>query len=321
MEWFPPLGVSTGLVPYAAVAVLMVAVEIYLLVQILPRTGGPPTVTRMVIGGSALLGSAGFLLSLLDLVFYPSPDLAETGFLWGLNFMMFIPPGLWVIAIAVYRDRRIEPTGWRWPLYIASSATGAEILMGLLFSVSSPVPLFDPSSIAQSLVSVWFDWSMAAAMFALVLWVRLPARERKALALLAAGAIVTPWVASAPLLGPLLTTAVMSLAFLVFYRELRTGVDAHEERLFLLVTLAFVLMAASEWANLAIGGAIGLLVFGTLTSLVMATELAYLARRSLGLATGTPSPATEPAELPEDARRPTAAATSPTASLPPLAGP
>ncbi len=299
MEWLPPLGVTPALEAYAIVAVVMVAVEVYLLYQILPRTGRPPTMSHMVIGSSALLGSAAFLLALLDFVFFPDSYSAATVVLWGLNFMMFAPPGLWVIAVIVYEDRRIDGTGWWWPVLIAAAATGAEVIMGLLFSVSNPVPVLTEWTVAQSLVSPWFDWSMAAAMAALVIWVPLTRTEREGLATLVAAAAVAPWIAASPLLGALLMTLVMGLAFVLIYRrfESRLGLTGVETRVLFAVGAAFLAMTVAEWGNLTVGGPAGLLVFGVLSTLVMATDLAYLAHRALlaRAAEAAVLPAEEPA--------------------------
>jgi hypothetical protein len=300
MEWLPPLGVTSALGAYAGVAIAMVVVEVYLLVQIVPRAGGPPTLSRMSIGVSALLGSAAFLLTLLDLVFFPDSTVAATVVLWGLNFMMFAPPGIWVIAIIVYHDRRVDPNAWEWPVLIALNATGAEVLMGLLFSVSTPAPVLSWTTVALSLVSPWFDWSMAAAMAALAVWVPLSPAKREALLALVAASIVAPWVVGVPLLGALLMTATMGATFGLFYRRLVTSpsLAPAEVNLLLAVSLAFVAMAGAEWAYLAVGGTDGLLAFGTITMGVMAADLAYVSRWGLRGLAGIPSdrtPSVEPA--------------------------
>ncbi len=307
VEWLPPLGVTPALEAYAIVAVAMVAVEVYLLYQILPRTGRPPTMSHMVIGSSALLGSAAFLLALLDFVFFPDSYSAATVVLWGLNFMMFAPPGLWVVAVIVYHDRLVDGRGWWWPALIASAATGAEIIMGLLFSVSNPVPVLTSWTVGQSLVSPWFDWSMAAAMAALVLWVPLSRVEREGLATLIGAAAVAPWIGASPLLGAVLMTAVMALAFALLYRRFEgtAGLSVRETRVLLAVGVAFLVMTISEWGNLAVGGAVGLLVFGILSTLVMATDLAYLAHRALSARASDPG-----VHAPEDPDLPAASPAS-----------
>lgn len=291
MQWLPPLGVTSGLVAYAVVAIVMVVVEVFLLVELLPRQGPPPLLSRMVIGTSALLGSAAFLLALLDYLFFPGSDTATTELLWGLNFMMFVPPGLWVIGVIVFRDRTVNPAGWRWPVLIAVTATAAEVLMGLIFSVSSPVPLIDLGTVAQSVVSPWFDWSMAAAMGALLVWVPLRPGEHRVLATLVAAAVVAPWVAASPLLGAALMSITMGLALVIVYRRLvsRAGTGGPDPRLLLGVSGAFIVMAAAGWAYLALPGALGLLAFGLISMTVMAADLAYLAHRALAR---LPGPAT-----------------------------
>lgn len=312
MDWVPPLGVTSALGAYAGVAIAMVAVEVYLLLQILPREGGPPTLSRMTIGSSALLGSAAFLLSLLDLLFFPNSYTAATVVLWGLNFMMFAPPGLWVIAIIVYHDRRVRSDSLWWPVLIAGTATSAEIMMGLLFSVSTPIPVLDLANLALALVSPWFAWSMAAAMAALLLWVPLPRVEREGLATLVVASIVVPWVAAAPLLGALLMSATMAGTYVLVFRRLSrpTGVSRRDSAVLLAVSGAFIVMAGAVWLYLLSPGTTGLLAFGTATMLVMATELAYVARRALsqtgapGGGTGTIAAEAAPVPAWDDVRPP-----------------
>ena len=283
MDWFPPLGVTSNLGADAVVAVLMVGVEVYLLLQLLPRAGGPPTLTRMTIGTAALLGSAAFLLSLLNLLFFPGSYDAATELLWALNFMMFVPPGLWVIAVIVFRDRRIRANGLRWPVLIATAATAAEILMGLLFSVSSPVPAIDLSTISASLVSPWFMWSMGAAMAALLVWVRLEPRTRAFLGLLVAAAAVAPWVVAAPALGAVLMASVMTVAFILLFERLsaRNELAPGELRFLLAIAGSFGLMAATQLVAVYDPTPAGELPFGVGMVLVMTVDLAYLAHRAL----------------------------------------
>ncbi|MGI0131904.1 MAG: hypothetical protein ACREDK_02225 [Thermoplasmata archaeon] len=289
MEWWPSLGVTPALAAYAGIAIVMVAIQIYLLFELLPRRGGPPTLSRVVGLTSAMIGTSAFLLSLIGLVFAPASTTATIVVLLSLNFMMFAPPGLWIIAVLVYHDRRIDAASWWWPVLITSAAATAEALMGLLFSVSDPVPRLDAPALSLALTSPWFDWSMVAAMTALLIWVPISRPEREALATLSAAGLVAPWVAALPLLGAVLMSAVMGCAFVVLFRGLaRAGsLDRGALRLVVGVVAGFSVMTASEWINLLIGGTPGLLTFGAVTLLVMGADLAYLCRRAFHLSTGS----------------------------------
>ena len=216
------MGLSSQLVPYAIVAASMVVVELYILIQLLPRSNGPPTLTRMLLGCSVLLGSAGLLMALLAEFTNPTYD-SYTAILWAFNFMMMGPPGLWIIGVMIYRDRRVDPTGWVWPVTIALLATLAEVLMGVLFSVGAGDLGAVPAVLAASLASIWFLWSMGAAMVALIVWIPLPVAVRSLLVGLAAASFVAPWVTAAPLIGALLMTGVMGTTFLVALLILNSG--------------------------------------------------------------------------------------------------
>lgn len=283
MAWVPSLGVTSGLLAYAVVAIVMVVAEVYLLYQLVPRRGGPPTLSRMTIGASALLGSAAVLLGLLNMLFFPSSLDAATEFLWALNFMMFAPPGLWVIAVIVFRDRRIDPTAWRWPALLAGAATSAEVLMGLLFSVSSPVPVLDPTTVAASLTSPWYLWSMAGAMAALILWVPIERTHRGALLILAGEGFLAAWIPSDPVGGSVLMGVGMmaGLAYL-FVGGAGFSVAATLERRFWTAYVgAFGAMGVTGWWAASAPGVVALFAFGATMTVVMTVELAVVVRHGL----------------------------------------
>ena len=283
MQWIPPLGPTDALWTYASIAIVMVAAEIYLLVQVLPRAGPSPTVTRMVIGTSALVGSAAFLLCLVYLVLFPNSATSWIIVLMGLNFMMFVPPGLWFIALIVYHDARIEPRSWGWAALVSGSATASEIVMGVLFSLPLATPALTPAVLANGLVSPWLGWPMATLMIALLCWLPLSRPAREGLAALALAGVVLPWVAASPLVGAVLMAGLMTIALWRVYIHLRNParLSAPDARLLLLVVLAFVVMAVAEGANLAVGGTVGLYLLGVPAAAIMAVELLYLARSAL----------------------------------------
>jgi hypothetical protein len=287
----PVVQISGDLVPDAIVVVVMVVVEVYLLTQLLPRNGPPPLVTRMIIASTALLGSAGLIMAIMW-AFLNSSLSNYTIVLLLFNFMMLGPPGIWLISVIVFEDRRIDPRGWLWPVVIAAQATAAEVLMGLLFTVATGTSLAPLSLIAGTLTSAWFLWSMSAAMVAVLFWVPLPAIERYPLLGLALSGAVAPWVVASPLLGVALVALVMAVTLLGTYRLLarRLPSPAQANRL-LGLAVAFTLMmlaglVAAVWSS-SVGAEI---LFGSATTAVMIGEFLFLLREGL-------EPREEPATL------------------------
>jgi hypothetical protein len=201
--------VSGDIVGDVLIVVGMVVVEIFLLTRIIPRSGPPATLALMVIGTSELLGSAGLLMALVG-AFFQSNLTTYTVVLFMFNFMMLTPPGLWVIAVIIYHDRRIDTTSWFWPVAIVTLATTAEVLMGLLFTVVSGSTPTIPVVLAGTLNSAWYFWSMGAAMVALLVWVRFEPIVRYPLLGLAGSAAVAPWVVVDPVAGALLMAGVIA---------------------------------------------------------------------------------------------------------------
>ncbi|HZY70066.1 MAG TPA: hypothetical protein VFF67_03700 [Thermoplasmata archaeon] len=288
MVGWPPLGSGTNVAVLASVAVLMAAIEVYLLTQILPRRGGPPTLTRMILGVTALFGTAAMLLSLVNLLFFPSSYTAVTELLWGLNFMMFVPPGIWFVALIVYQDRRVAAGSWGWPVVVALTVTVSEFLMGLLFSISASGPAIDLVTVGAALTSPWLLWTMAAVMVGLALWVPLERTERWLILSLAGAAGIGPWVAAAPLAGSVAMSGPMALAFVVVFARLsgNSAISAREMRWLVGVMAAFAAMAGAAWLAIEIGGPLGPLVFGGAMSGVMIVEVSVLVRRSLDVPAG-----------------------------------
>ncbi|MCI4326544.1 MAG: hypothetical protein L3K16_02770 [Thermoplasmata archaeon] len=273
-----------------AVSIGMVVAEVFILTQIVPRTGPAPPLTRMIIGTSALLGSSGVLMALLGA--FLQPDLSSyTIVLMMFNFMMLVPPGLWFISLIVFEDRVVQRTDWFWPVAITAMATSAELLMGLFFTVAGGSALDVPTVLTGTLTSAWFLWSMAAAMVALLLWVPLRRAVRDPLLGLAAAGVVAPFVPVDPPVGALLMGAVMAVTVLEAFQLVRTGRGAGVGRVLNLVVGAFLAM------NLA-GVAIALdpnslvptLAFGTIMAVTMAVEFLFLVREGLARYGNAPPP-------------------------------
>jgi hypothetical protein len=268
-------------VPDAIVVVAMVAAEIFLLTRILPREGPPPTLARMVILTSSLLASAGFLMALTG-AFVQSNLNNYTVVLLMFNTMMVVPVGLWMVAVVILQDRRVDPSGLFWPLLVSGLATFAEVLMGVFFTVAA-APSLDPIDVtAGTLSSAWYLWSMAGAMFALLWWVRIPRLPRVALAGLTAAAVAAPWVAAEPLVGAGLMTGLMVLSLLAILREAaRPGAAPAAGGTVAAVAAAFAAMSGAGVAVALAPGTTTLLAFGGVMTAIMLAEFTYLVHLGL----------------------------------------
>ena len=279
----PPIGVTDGLLPFAAVAISMIAITVFVFGQVLPRDGRAPLVTQMLLALAVLGGGSVLLLSLVLVFLNPNGTSAWTWVLLAFNFMMMAPAGIWFIGLIIFRDRRVRVDDWSWPAVIALVTTGSEVLMGLLFVIGAPSP---PSSVlatfALGLSSIWFFWSMAAIMLALLLWAPLAPIERGALVALTASAAMGPWVTTFPLVGGAGMAVLMLGIFVYLVRALTRSVRAAASEAALLVGLAvaFLAMALSGTAIALTGGSDAAVIgFGAVMSVVMSAEIAYLVRR------------------------------------------
>jgi hypothetical protein len=277
------ISVSGDVVGDVLIVVGMVVVEIFLLTRILPRSGPPATLALMVIGTSELLGSAGLLMALVG-AFFQSNLTTYTIVLFMFNFMMLTPPGLWVIAVIIYHDRRIDTKSWFWPAAIVAMATSAEVLMGLLFTVTTGSSVAWTTVLAGTLNSAWYFWSMGAAMVALLLWVRFEPIVRYPLLGLAASAAVAPWVVVDPVVGATLMAVVMMATYVGSYALLQrtTRVTPGQLRVVLGVVGAFLAMTAGGFAVAVAGtSTASAILFGSIMSVVMVTEFLLLVREGL----------------------------------------
>ncbi|HEY6238273.1 MAG TPA: hypothetical protein VIZ68_03705 [Thermoplasmata archaeon] len=274
------LPISEATLPFAVLVVAMLVVEVFLLTQIVPRRGPRPSLARMIIGSSALMGSAGTLMALVDTTATATLD-SYAVLLFAFNFMMVAPPGIWIVAVIVFRDRTIDAESWFWPLAIVAMATSAEVLMGLLFVVVDGGPLGLTTVVAGTLVSAWYLWSMVGATVALTIWLPLPWTVRAPLLGLSASGFVAPWVATDPIVGALLVSVVMGGTIALLFRLARTPAFAGS-RLLVGVFGAFVAMALAGFAVAASNGSeVAILGFGVVMTGVMVGEFAYLVREGL----------------------------------------
>lgn len=278
----PPISLDATLLPFALIAVSMVGVTVFVLGKVIPADGRPPLMSQMALALAVIGGGSLLLLSLVLVFVNPNGTAAWTWVLLSFNFMMMVPAGLWFIGVILFRDRRIGPESWTWPVGVALLTTGSEVLMGILFVIGDSVPA--PSllpALAGGLGSVWFFWSMSAVMAALLFWAPLGRTERRALEALTAAAVVGPWVTAFPTIGGGAMGVLMTAIFVVLARSLlRGGVASEEVRLFLALGTAFLATALAGLSVAVSGGSLSAdLAFGGTMAVVMAVEVAYLFRR------------------------------------------
>ena len=279
----PPLAVTAALAPFAAIAISMICVTVFVFGKALPSNGRPPLVTQMALALAVLGGGSVLLLALVFVFLNSDGTSAWTFVLLAFNFMMMGPAGLWFIGLVVFRDRRVRPSDWSWPVALAVMTTGSEVLMGFLFALGgASAPMTLVVTLALGVSSVWFFWSMATIMAALVVWAPLAPIERYALVALTLAAAIGPWVTTYPIVGGLAMTVLMVGLFLFLVRRLtqRAAVRPHEVGFLVGLAVAFLSMALAGLALVASGGvAAAVLAFGTVMAVVMTAEIAYLLRR------------------------------------------
>ncbi len=305
----PAIGVSSALVPYATIAIPMIAVTIVVLGLLLRTEKGPPLLTQMLLALAVLLGGSVLLLALLFVFLDPNGTTAWTWVLVAFNFMMMVPLGLWFIGLVVFQDRRILTRGWSWPLAFGAATTGSEALMGVLFALGGANgALSAESTFALGLSSVWFFWSMAGVMAALTFWARVPAAGRAGAATLTVAAVLAPWVTSHPAVGAVAMSGAMAAWFGYLGRLLRLRrVAPGEVGLVVGTSVAFLAMASGGFLVVATAGASwAAIVFGSAMGLTMVAEVAYLVRscyhepapRTWNAGAGEPAPIGAPPPVP-----------------------
>jgi len=280
----PASDVTVGFLPFASVAVAMIAVTVFILAMLLPRDRTAIALTTMIIGLAVLAGGSLLLLSLLFVYLDPNGTTAWTWVLVCFNFMMMFPAGLWFVSLIAFEDRKVDWHSWVWPASIALALVGSEMLMGVLFAVGGGnAPTTWAGATSLGLNSVWFDWSMAAVMVALLVWLPVHGVVRGSLAALTAAAVLAPWVVATPLIGAAGMAALMAVVFVQLYRYFhRTPpVRSAEIRVVLGLAAAFGAMVLVQAAIVAAPASNSAAVaFGLTMALVMGAEVAFVVRES-----------------------------------------
>jgi hypothetical protein len=281
----PLLTVNWALLPFALVAVSMIGVTAFVLTHLLPRDRTAPLLSTMTIGVAALGGGTVLLLALLYVFIDPDGTTAWTWVLLAFNFMMMGPAGLWFVSVMLFRDRTIDRVGWTWPVVLALVIVGSEVLMGILFATASVGAATGViAALAGGLTSIWFDWSMAAVMAVLVVWLPLRGLVRGTLASLTAAAVLAPWVTATPGAGVVGMALLMGAVLGLLYRYLSSGraVAPDEVRTLTGLGVAFAAMVAAQAVVvLAPASPSAALAYGTIMALVMATEVASVGHHTL----------------------------------------
>lgn len=274
----PPVELSVATLPFAVVDVSMLAVEMVLLLLLMPRDRGRPTWAAGVLVASGLVGSAGALLAVFWAILYPNLNSFVIVF-EALGISMGFPIGFWMITIIVYHDRTIPLDRPFWPRLFALAATAGEILMGLVFTTAADPTLAADGLVAGTAVSPWYLVSSAAVMLLLLAWIPLDPAWRRVLVGLAVAGIAAPFVPYYPLVGALLMSGAMAATYALIVLELRRSPSRPEAfgRLALAVAGGYAAMSAGGIAVAVVGAVVpSLIAFGTLMAVVMYAELAYL---------------------------------------------
>ena len=280
----PPLDITVGFLPFASIALAMIAITVFVLAMLVPRDRRPIPLTTMIIGLAALGGGSILLLALLFIFVDPNGTTAWTWVLVAFNFMMMFPAGLWFVSLIVYRDRKVDWHSWLWPASLALVVVGSEVMMGILFAVGGgDAPGTAAGWLGLGLSSIWFDWSMATIMLALLAWLPLQGVPRATLTALTVAAFLAPWVVAAPLVGAVGMGLLMTVTFLWFYRYLDARPSVRSSDLWFVFGLAaaFSLMVAAQGAVVAMPGSdLAAAGFGAVMALVMTGEVAFVVRHS-----------------------------------------
>jgi hypothetical protein len=303
-----PLSYQTGV--YAAIAIAMILVNLFVFVEFFPRRGGRPRLSRAILVGFVLVASAGLWATVLTAVLTQSFN-GWTVALFGVNIMM-MSPFVWATSLFLRAStRRVRGKSWLWPVLLASSITGNEVLMGATFvaGIAGVGALYTggltglAQALASSVSNVWFFWAMMGNMVVLLYWVELPRAERWVWLGLASTSAVGPWVLAEPAVGAAGMGVVMLATLLVVVHELRKPTPASP------VYLATVTKVAVGFAVMAVGAAASLVLsalpgsgffFAAAAVSVMIFEVALLIRRVIyrpaTAALGTVGPPRAPAE-------------------------
>ncbi len=278
----PPLAMPADPLGFVIIALAMVAITIFILGKVLPADGEPPLLTQLTLALAVIFGGSTLLLSLLYVFLNSNGTTTWTIVLLAFNFMMMAPAGLWFVSLIVLRDRRARADSWGWPAALAFDTAGAEVIMGILFAYGgAATPLSLLTTFALGLASVWFLWSMAAIMAAVILWAPISGVERGGLASLTLAAVIAPWVTPYPTVGGILMAVLMGGLSAVLLRRLVSGRARPEEARFLLgLSLAFLAMTFAGVAVAATGASTAAAAgFGGVMAVVMTVESTYLYRR------------------------------------------
>jgi hypothetical protein len=304
----PTLGI--GLLPYAMVAAFMVLGTVYVLSRLFPRSGAPPDLATVILMVGILLMTTGLWFAEIYAVLDPG-DASTISVFIALNSMMGVV-GFWAVGLFLRaEEKRLPAEGWAWPFYIAVLVVGNELLMGIAFVLAQVGPAGYSAAgwpglaavVADATDSVWFFGAMFVTMEFLVLWLPMPAAQRRALVGFSATAAVSPFVVVAPLEGALAMAAVMVAVFVVLVRETvrYSPVSVGYLRVAVAITTAFGITGVAALAFLrAPQGLWAPVPFALASFFIMLVEVLVLARWALGRPLpAAPAPLAAPSRVEE----------------------
>ncbi len=308
---YVPFPLSTQTALYAGIAIAMILVNLFVFIEFFPRQGGRPRLSRAILVGFVLVASAGLWATVLTAVVTQSFD-GWTVALFGVNIMM-MSPFVWATSLFLRAStRRVKGKSWLWPVLLASSITGNEVLMGATFvaGIAGVGVLYSgglagfAQALASSVSNVWFFWAMMGNMFVLLYWVELPRAERLVWLGLASTSAAGPWVLAEPVVGAVGMGVVMLATLLVVVRELRKPLPTSPVYLATVtkVSVGFAVMVAGAAASLVLSGIPGSGIFFAVAVVsVMIFEVSLLIRRVIyrpaKARVGTAGPPPAPADV------------------------
>lgn len=297
--------ITSATVPFAAVAVGMIALNLYIIYRLLAGHS-VPAFSTFVLGTAVLVSQAVFWGGVAYYLEVPTVD-GFVIFSLAVQFMM-VPVGLWFVSLVFEEgERPVRANNAAWPVGLALLLLVNELLMSWAFAAlvtgSLPTDLSTLASAGQALLvassTAWYYWPMGVSMLVLVRWSALGPSDRRALYTLTLSAFVAPWAFEVPLVGACAMAVVMTLAIAILWRGLQSPHLAHSSiRLRMAVVLAFFVMS-SAWAlsYLLLPPSWGLPPFAVANVAIMTAELVFLLRmllRRAGSVDGPGDPVSAP---------------------------
>jgi hypothetical protein len=281
--------ITSTTLPFAAVAVGMIGLNLYIIYRLLAGHS-VPALSTFVLGAAVLVSQAVFWGGVAYYLEVPTVD-GFVIFSLAIQFMM-VPVGVWFVSLVFEEgEHPVRAKSALWPVVLALLLLFNELLMSWAFAAlvpgSLPAGLSTLTSAGQALLvassTAWYYWPMGVSMLVLVRWSGLALSDRRALYTLTLSAFVAPWAFEVPLVGACAMAAVMALALAILWHGLQSpNLPRPSIRLRAAVVIAFLVMSAS-WAvsYLLLPPSWGLPPFAVAMIAIMTAELVFLLRTML----------------------------------------